>query len=238
MSFLEPETCEPVSSNIHSACQTMHNLQRYFEDNSTCSFSADVNKFESKLTTSSCRTNIETTLGSFADEPGYSHSQMDTFLNEHRKIVFDEIRSCSIETQTEINISDSFLSECADDGDTSFTFCSNIETQTTEEFPFLDQLLYSNMYTQTCDDSLYSELGFVNIQTQTAWPQFNSDDSMFVSTETQTALSVTSSNSNKPWAIPKGTNSETSHMETQTNVTEFRELIAELSKQTSVDKLL
>ena len=232
LSFLESETCES------SGPQTMQNLQRYFEENSSCSFSADVNKFGSGFTASPCRTNIEPTLGSLADETGYSHSQMDSFLSEHPKSVFDENRSCNIETQTEIDISNSFLPECADDGDTSFTFCSNIETQTTEDFPSFDQLLYSNMCTQTCDDSFYSELGFVNIQTQTAWSQFNSDDSMFVSTETQTALSVASSNSNKSSAVSKGTNSETSHMETQTNVDEFRKLVAELSSQTTVDKLL
>ncbi|KAJ9575896.1 hypothetical protein L9F63_007208 [Diploptera punctata] len=128
---------------------------------------------------------------------------MDTFLGQHRKTVFDENRSCSTETQTEIDIDNSFLYECADDCDTTFTFSSNIETQTTEEF--------------------------------TAWPQFGSDDSMFVSTETQTALSVSSSNSNKS---SKGTNSVTSHMETQTNRNEFQDLFVELSKQTSVDKLL
>jgi hypothetical protein len=41
----------------------------------------------------------------------------------------------------------------------------------------------------------------------------------------------------KSWSISK-VNSETSHMETQTDVDEFRELIAELSKQSSDDKLL
>jgi hypothetical protein len=159
---------------------------------------------------------------------------------QHRKTAFDVNRSCSIETQTELDFSDSFFTDCADDGDTSFTFCSTIETQTTEEFPSFDHLLYTNMCTQTCDESFYSELGFVNIQTQTAWSQFGVDDSMFVSTETQTALSgcfSTSSYMTKSWPTSK-INSETSHMETQTNVDEFRELIAELSKQASDDKLL
>ncbi|KAJ9575895.1 hypothetical protein L9F63_007207 [Diploptera punctata] len=44
LSFLEPDTCEQVSNSIHSGSQTMHSLQRYFEDNSTCSFSATANK--------------------------------------------------------------------------------------------------------------------------------------------------------------------------------------------------
>jgi hypothetical protein len=244
LSFLESESCEPSSSSIHSSSQTMHNLQKYFEDNSNSSFSTEVNNvtptFEPELTTSSCRSNIETNLGTLADEPTYSPSQIDTFLMQHRKIAFDVNRSCSIETQTELDFSDSLFTDCGDDGDTSFTFCSTIETQTTEEFPSFDHLLYTNMCTQTCDDSLYSELGFANIQTQTAWPQFGVEDSMFVSTETQTALSGCSSTSSytiKSWPTSK-INSETSHMETQTNVDEFRELIAELSKQASDDKLL
>lgn len=245
LSFLESESCEPSSSSIHSSSQTMQNLQKYFEDNSNCSFSTEVNNvtstFEPELATSSCRPNIETNLGTLADEPTYSPSQIDTFLMRHRsKTAFDANRSCSTETQTELDFSDSLFIDCADDGDTSFTFCSNIETQTTEEFPSFDHLLYTNMCTQTCDESFYSELGFVNIQTQTAWTQFGVDDSLFVSTETQTALSGCSSTSSymtKPWSTSK-INSETSHMETQTNVDEFRELIAELSKQASDDKLL
>ncbi|XP_069688080.1 serine-rich adhesin for platelets [Periplaneta americana] len=239
LSFLESETCEANSSGIHSSSQTMHNLQTYFEDNSNCSFSNVVNNvtpaFEPELATSACGTNMETALGTLADDTAYSPSQMDSFL-VHRKNDFNVNRSCSIETQTEIDFNDSFLTGCADDGDTSFTFCSTIETQTTEEFSSFDQLLYSNMYTQTCDDILYSELGFVNIQTQTAWPQFGGDDSMFVSTETQTALSGSTS-VNKSWSASK-MNSETSHMETQTDLDEFRELIAELSKQSPEDKLL
>ncbi|PNF29469.1 hypothetical protein B7P43_G04541 [Cryptotermes secundus] len=193
LSFFGSESCEPSSSSIHSSSQTMHSLQRYFEDNSNCSFSTEVNSvtstFEPELASTSCRSNIESNLGTLADEP----SQMDSFLMQHRKISFDVNRSCSIETQTELDFSGSFLTDCADDADTSFTFCSNIETQTTEDFPSFDHLLYTNMYTQTCDETFYSELGFVNIETQTAWPQFGDDDSMLVSTETQTALSGCSS---------------------------------------------
>lgn len=193
LSFFESESCEPSSSGIHSSSQTMRNLHRYFEDNSNCSFSTEVNSvtpaFEPELTSASCRSNIESNLGTLADEP----SQMDSFLMQHRKIAFDVNRSCSIETQTELDFSGAFLTDCADDGDTSFTFCSNIETQTTEDYPSFDHLLYTNMCTQTCDETFYSELGFVNIETQTAWSQFGDDDSMFVSTETQTALSGCSS---------------------------------------------
>lgn len=236
LSFYESESCEASSSGIHSSSQTMNNLHRYFEDNSNSSFNAQVTTFEPELSTSTCRSNIETNLGALVDEP----TQMDSFLMQHHKTAFDVNQSCSIETQTELDFSRSFLTDCADDGDPSFTFCSNTETQTTEDFPSFDHLLYTNMYTQTCDEAFYSEFGFANIQTQTAWPQFVEDDSLFVSTETQTALSGCSSQSSymmKSWTISK-VNSETSHMETQTDVDEFRELIAELSKQSSDDKLL
>lgn len=235
LSFYESESCEPSSNSIHSSSQTMNNLHRYFEDNSNSSFSTQVNTFEPELATSSCRSNIETNLEALADEP----SQMDSFLMQHHKITFDVNQCSSIETQTELDFSRSFLTDCAEN-DPSFTFCSNTETQTTEDFPSFDHLLYTNMCTQTCDEPFYSEFGFANIQTQTAWPQFVEDDSMFVSTETQTALSGCSSTSSymtKSWSISK-INSETSHMETQTDVDEFRELIAELSKQSSEDKLL
>ncbi|XP_071447509.1 uncharacterized protein Asciz [Hetaerina americana] len=108
---------------------------------------------------------------------------------------------------------------------------SHIETQTnTEDFLSFEQLLHANMCTQTCEDTaLFSELGFSDIQTQT--PEEAASlwrDSpppapaipwcpLLVSTETQTA-------GHSPWM------SETSHMETQTDVDELRRLIAELTK--------
>lgn len=69
----------------------------------------------------------------------------------------------SSETQTELAEygSDNFLDDC----DTNFTLCSNIETQT-ELNESIEEMLHSNMYTQTCDELL---LDFVDIQTQT-WP--------------------------------------------------------------------
>ncbi|KAL0270604.1 UNVERIFIED_CONTAM: hypothetical protein PYX00_007958 [Menopon gallinae] len=74
--------------------------------------------------------------------------------------VFD--RLCNIETQTEI---DNFLTECTDDS--SFTLCSTTETQTID----FDPLLYSNMCTQTCDEvNQLFNFNFVDIETQTAWP--------------------------------------------------------------------
>lgn len=76
------------------------------------------------------------------------------------------------------------------------TSLCHIETQT-ELMPFpdndnidcsrdMDPLLYSHMYTQTCDDIL-SELGLATIHTQTNWPDDDCHD-LFVSTETQTCF--------------------------------------------------
>lgn len=81
--------------------------------------------------------------------------------------MFDINRLCNIETQTEM---DSFLTECSED--TSFTLCSTTETQTTDDF---DSLLYSNMCTQTSEDvdQLFADFNFVDIETQTAWPDLS-----------------------------------------------------------------
>lgn len=73
---------------------------------------------------------------------------------------------CHIETQTELFGKNETLS-------------SNVNSDN------LDSLLYTNMYTQTCDD-IFSELGLINIQTQTNW-QSSDYGEMFVSTETQTS---------------------------------------------------
>lgn len=71
-------------------------------------------------------------------------------------------------------------------------FC-DIETQT-ELLPStvdqLDQLLYSNMHTQTCDE-IMSDFGWTDIQTQTNFPlpvDYNND--ILVSTETQTSFTA------------------------------------------------
>lgn len=74
----------------------------------------------------------------------------------------------------------------------------DIETQTEFSTEILDQMLYSNMHTQTCDEFL-SELGLSDIQTQTNWSPIDEPenvaeyvsglhDEMLVSTETQTSF--------------------------------------------------
>lgn len=72
---------------------------------------------------------------------------------------------CHIETQTEYRL-----------------FQENINESTNSDQ--LDQMLYSNMHTQTCDEIL-TELGLADIQTQTNWPVTDYSD-LLVSTETQT----------------------------------------------------
>lgn len=86
----------------------------------------------------------------------------ETIINNHSHTL------CSIETQT-----DQFDLTLNDNMDSSFTQTGDLT---------FDQLLYSNTYTQTCDDFLLSELGFNNSHTQTCWQGY--EDS--VSTETQT----------------------------------------------------
>ncbi|KAK7791811.1 hypothetical protein R5R35_001234 [Gryllus longicercus] len=231
LTLFDSETCESHVPQHNSHRVT--NLQNYFEDSTDSNFNPHVisTSFGQELT----NTTIDN-LTSLAEGPDYSSAQLGNLLGNGNK-VFDANRSCSTETQTEIDVN-CFLSDC--DNDTSFTLCSNIETQTTEEFSSLDQLLYSNMCTQTCDEILLSELGFADIETQTAWPQYT-DDSSLVSTETQTSLSVPaeSQHPDKEWLITnKDALAGTSHMETQTNVNDFQKIIAELVKEDTNDNLL
>ncbi|XP_012264392.2 uncharacterized protein LOC105690845 [Athalia rosae] len=119
----------------------------------------------------------------------------------------------SIETQTELAFTQQLFEQ-----DASFTYSSNTETQTTESYENMDQLLYSNMCTQTSDEILFSDLGFSDIQTQTAWPQI---EDATVSTETQTK--VLKSNPNVPGIGRSWLHAQTNHMETQTELLNFFE---------------
>ncbi|KAL6434678.1 hypothetical protein ACFW04_006188 [Cataglyphis niger] len=126
---------------------------------------------------------------------------------------FDD-RFSSIETQTEQAFSPSyFYSESLS---RSFTLSSNIETQTTDNLDNMEQLLYSNTYTQTCNEILSSDLGLSNIQTQTAW----SHDDTTVSTETQTKSLICETGCNIPIGAPcrSWLNTQISHTETQTDL--------------------
>lgn len=123
---------------------------------------------------------------------------------------FDD-RFSSIETQTEQAFSPSyFYSESLS---RSFTLSSNIETQT--NLDNMEQLLYSNTCTQTCNEMLSSDLGLSNIQTQTAW----SHDDTTVSTETQTKSLICETGCNiSMGACRSWLNTQTSHTETQTDI--------------------
>lgn len=111
-------------------------------------------------------------------------------------------RFSSIETQTETAYPGySFDSEVA--LSRGFAVSSNNETQTTENFDNIEQLLYSNTCTQTCNDILPSDLGLSDIQTQTAWQELDST----VPAETQTVSPC------RAWL-----NTRTSHTETQTEL--------------------
>ncbi|XP_015513056.1 uncharacterized protein LOC107219373 [Neodiprion lecontei] len=142
---------------------------------------------------------------SFARIGSVGHT--DSLLMEK---MFDN-KFSSIETQTEL----AFTRELFDQ-DTSFTYSSNTETQTTESFENMDELLYSNTCTQTSDEILLSDLGFSDIQTQTAWPQISDAT---VSTETQTKISKSVQNDSsigRSWL-----HAQTNHMETQTELLNF-----------------
>ncbi|XP_072742682.1 uncharacterized protein Asciz [Anoplolepis gracilipes] len=124
---------------------------------------------------------------------------------------FDD-RFSSIETQTEQAFSPSyFYSESLS---RSFTLSSNIETQTTDNLDNMEQLLYSNTYTQTCNEMLSSDLGLSNIQTQTAW----SHDDTTVSTETQTKSLIETGCNISIGACRSWLNTQISHTETQTDL--------------------
>jgi len=146
---------------------------------------------------------------------GYSFASTDGISQADPMLIaktFDD-RFSSIETQTEQAFSPSyFYSESLS---RSFALSSNIETQTTDNLDNMEQLLYSNTYTQTCDKMLSSDLGLSNIQTQTAW----SHDDTTVSTETQTKSLICGTDCNIPsGACRSWLSTQISHTETQTDL--------------------
>lgn len=120
-------------------------------------------------------------------------------------------RFSSIETQTE----KPSIFDADENLPRVFAVSSNTETQTTEQFDNIEHLLYSNMFTQTCNDILPSELGLSDTQTQTAWPELegtiDSEDARSQTTEdNKSDLSITACRS---WL-----SIQTSHTETQTDL--------------------
>ncbi|XP_011310723.1 uncharacterized protein Asciz [Fopius arisanus] len=115
-------------------------------------------------------------------------------------------RFSSIETQTEKPYPQSIFDDTG-----NLLSSSNTETQTTEHFDNIAQLLYNNMCTQTCNDILSSELGLSDIQTQTAWPELEvtGDDKGEDQGDGEKDISMTGCR----WL-----NIQTSHTETQTDL--------------------
>lgn len=109
-----------------------------------------------------------------------SMSQTDKNLNKINFVEDDSLNCfgvdlCHIETQTEF---DSIFKE----NNIAATASSSSSSSSSED----PMMLYTHMHTQTCDDIL-TELGLIDIQTQTNWPSSDVQD-MFVSTETQTSF--------------------------------------------------
>ncbi|XP_066587836.1 uncharacterized protein Asciz [Prorops nasuta] len=160
--------------------------------------------------------NLDYTEESSGTVEGYSFtarngiSRSDPMLTEQ---TFDD-KFSSIETQTEQNYSQSFFDP--DPLSKSFTLSSNIETQTTENINNMEQLLYSNTYTQTCNEIFAPDLGISNIQTQTAWTTL---EDTTVSTETQTKELMCQTDCNISMGICRSwLNTQISHTETQTDL--------------------
>ena len=92
-------------------------------------------------------------------------SSLDPLLTENN-LKNTSINSSSIETQTDTDLYK--LLDDSDDLSCYFVSSSNNETQTTEVFDhFEPSHIYSNMYTQTCDNLFSNSLSFTDIQTQT-----------------------------------------------------------------------
>lgn len=150
---------------------------------------------------------------SFASTKVGISTRTDPMLTNAAKTAFDD-RFSSIETQTEQAFSPPYL--YSESSLSRFALSSNNETQTTDNIDNMEQLLYSNTCTQTCNEMLSQDLGLMsNIQTQTAW----SHDDTTVSTETQTKSLICETGCNIPMgACRSWLNTQTSHTETQTDL--------------------
>ncbi|XP_076173285.1 ASCIZ zinc finger protein isoform X2 [Ptiloglossa arizonensis] len=181
-----------------------------FYDHSTNPLIQCVPKSTVALTTLPYVEETSTAVEGYSFVPSNSISRSDPMLTDK---TFDD-KFSSIETQTEQAYSQSFF-----DSDTltrSFALSSNIETQTTNNLDNMEQLLYSNTCTQTCNEILQSDLGLSNIQTQTAWTQL---EDTTVSTETQTKSLICETGCNISVGVCRSwLSTQTSHTETQTDL--------------------
>lgn len=126
---------------------------------------------------------------------------------------FDVNGLCTIETQTDLN-------QLLCDGNDNDSVHS-------------DPMLYSHMYTQTCDDIL-SELGLglTDIQTQTNWTTDYNDD-FLVSTETQTSFSQCFLNDDNNNTGNTSNNCNT-NSSIQTQTSQSMEYLADIANYSSI----
>ncbi|CAL7939419.1 unnamed protein product [Xylocopa violacea] len=151
-----------------------------------------------------------TVVEGYSFVPSNSISRSDPMLTDK---TFDD-KFSSIETQTEQAYSQSFFD--SDPLTRSFALSSTIETQTTNNLDNMEQLLYSNTCTQTCNEILPTDLGLSNIQTQTPWTQLE-DTTVSAETQTKSLLCETGCNISMS-ACRSWLSTQTSHTETQTDL--------------------
>ncbi|KAJ8877936.1 hypothetical protein PR048_022395 [Dryococelus australis] len=218
-----PELCDPTSLlTLDSYTKPLGNLNSFFDDSLE-----EVPKLE-QCFQSKFHSEDASLLG---DEPGYSEQQIESILTRNESVMLGGTGSCSTETQTEVDFGDGYAVQGASEEDLQFTLFLNNETQTTEDVSCFDDLLYSNMCTQTSEEALFLDFDFNSIETQTVGLVYR-EDLTFASAETQTPFSDAPFISHD---TPASWLSEMSNMETQTDVDS---LIAELSKNDASHKLL
>lgn len=171
-------------------------------------------------------------LAMFIQESGLTSSNFQSIFEDNclDDLSRENFESCNV-TQTDQNLNHLFRRQsCDDESPSSFTMRTTSETQTTEDLADFDSLLHNNMWTQTSEDPLFSDLDFADIETQTAWPLYGDEESesVLVSAETQTAISSGTFISTSPDPDQRNWSKKPSHIETQTCEEDLKELIEEL----------
>lgn len=217
VSLLQSENFTP-NSNLH----TELNLELFGQDSALCSNSNLQSLFEDNSDS------FDNVVSSTSHFDSASHSANE--INSLGGMSSGNLTTCNI-TQTDQNLNHLFPRNPLDEeGQAVFTMRTTTETQTTDDLADLDSLLYTNMWTQTPEDSIFSGLDFADIETQTAWPMYNDEvpESILVSAETQTPLS-SSTFSNCSSAVDSECcwSNEASHIETQTCEEDLKQLMAE-----------
>lgn len=205
------------SNNLHNDL----NLDLFGQDGSLCSTSNLQSLFEDN---SDSFDNDVSSTSHFESAP--HSSNVISCLDE---ISSGNLTTCNV-TQTDQNLNHLFPRHSSDEEAQAYTMRTTTETQTSDDLVDLDSLLYTNMWTQTPEDSIFSGLDFADIETQTAWPLYGDEgpESILVSAETQTAIS-SSAFSTCSSAVDNQCcwSNEASHIETQTCEEDLKELMAE-----------